>query len=116
MNADEPGGMTPPSAVATGGAAPTTLIAAGAMLEAPVLGSDGKVIGKIADVMVEGGTGRIAYVVVACGGVLGIGEALHAVAWHDVKVDPENGRLSLDIGKLDPTKAFDKDHWPIMLD
>ena len=105
--------MSPPAEAEIAGAAQTTLLGAGALLEAPVHGNAGKAIGKVAEVMFEGGAGRIAYVVVAAGGVLGIGETLHAVSWCDFIVHPDSGRLSLDTVALDPATAFDKDHWPV---
>ena len=94
------------------GAPQATLIAAGALIEAAVLGSRGTAIGKVAEIMLAGGEGRIAYVVVASGGVLGIGETLHALPWGEFTVDPQSGRLSVAHDALDPATAFDKDHWP----
>ncbi len=92
----------------------STLMAAGALIEAPVYGSDGKRLGKVADVMVTAGTGHIAYVVLAAGGFLGFGERLHAVPWGAVTVDPASARLSLAISTrdLDAARGFDKDAWP----
>lgn len=89
-----------------------TLIAVGALIECTVYGRGGKRLGKVVEVMLVAGKGKIAYVVVATGGVLGIGETLHAVDWCDFHVDPENGRLSLDAEALDGP-GFDKDHWPV---
>ena len=92
----------------------TTLMAAGALADAPVHGSDGARIGRVAEVMIEAGTGAIAYVVLATGGVLGVGERLHAVPWGSVTIDPENARLSLGVTRaaLDAAPGFDKDAWP----
>ena len=104
--------MSPLGEAEVAGAAQTTLVAAGALIEAAVYGSNGKRLGKVAEIMLEAGKGRIAYIVVACGGVLGVGETLHAVAWPEFTLDPETGRLSLDTTGLDPATAFDKDRWP----
>ena len=92
-----------------------TLIAAGAILEASVSGCDGERIGKVAEIMLAAGKGEIAYIVVARGGVLGIGEVLHAVPWCDVTIDPDDGSLSVNTNgaDLDARGGFDKDHWPV---
>ncbi len=107
--------MTPPGEATVAGAAQATLVAAGALIEAPVHGRDGEKLGKIAEIMLAAGKGSIAYVVVATGGMLGIGEALHAVDWCDFTVDPENGRLSLNVGaeEFAGRAGFDKDAWPV---
>ena len=106
--------MSPPGEADVAGAQ-TTLIAAGALIECPVLGRGDAKLGKVVEIMLQAGRGSIAYVVVATGGVLGIGETLHAVDWCDFSVDPENGRLSLDVDAAEFSKqpGFDKDHWPI---
>ncbi len=101
-----------PSGEAEVAGAQTTLIAAGALIDCAVHGRGGGKLGKVAEVMLVAGKGRIAYVVVATGGVLGIGETLYAVDWCDFTVDPQNGRLSLDVEVLDGP-GFDKDHWPV---
>ena len=103
--------MSPPGEADVVGAQ-QTLIAAGALLDRRVHCPDGKPLGKVVEVMLVAGQGRIAYVVVATGGWLGFGERLHAVDWCDFAVDTWNGRLSLDPGRVDGA-GFDKDHWPV---
>lgn len=92
-----------------------TLIAAGAILETPVHGRGGEKLGKVAEIMLAAGKGEIAYIVLARGGMLGVGEVLHAVSWRDFIIDPDNGSLSLDLSgaDLDARGGFDKDHWPV---
>ena len=92
-----------------------TLIAAGALLERRVDDRDGKRLGRVVEVMLVAGKGEIAYVVVATGGLLGIGEQLHAVDWREFRVDPFSGTLSLDTAadEFSRRDGFDKDHWPI---
>jgi hypothetical protein len=106
--------MSPADEAEVAGAAQTTLVAAGALLESTVLGSDGKSLGKVAEIMLVAGKGEIAYVVLASGGVLGIGETLHAVTWCDFTIDPADGHLSLAMtaDELAERPGFDKDHWP----
>lgn len=88
-----------------------TLIAAGALLERRVDDTAGRRLGKVVEVMLVAGKGEIAYVVVATGGWMGIGERLHAVDWCKFRIDPWSGRLSLDAALDGP--GFDKDHWPV---
>ncbi|WP_419815239.1 PRC-barrel domain-containing protein [Glacieibacterium sp.] len=106
--------MSPPDEAEVAGAAQTTLVAAGALLESSVLGSDGKALGKVAEIMMIAGKGDIAYVVLASGGMLGIGETLHAVTWCDFTIDPADGHLSLPMtaAELAARPGFDKDNWP----
>lgn len=106
--------MSRPDEAEVKGAAQTTLVAAGALIEASVSGRDGK-LGKVAEVMLAAGKGEIAYVVVATGGILGVGETLHAVAWPEFAIDPTDGHLSLDVSVADfaARPGFDKDRWPV---
>lgn len=106
--------MSPACEADVAGAAQTTLVAAGALLESSVLGSDGKSLGKVAEIMLVAGKGEIAYVVLASGGLLGIGETLHAILWCDVTIDPLDGHLSLalTVEELAARPGFDKGHWP----
>ncbi len=106
--------MSPPGEADIVGAQ-QTLIAAGALLERRVDDGAGQRLGRVVEVMLAAGKGEIAYVVVASGGILGIGERLHAVHWCNFRVDPWNGKLSLDVNatKFRARDGFDKDHWPV---
>ena len=61
-------------------------------------------------------TGRIAYIVLAFGGFLGIGDKLFAIPWAKLDFDPDNHRLLLDTDKetLRNAPGFNKDNWPDM--
>ena len=61
-------------------------------------------------------TGHIAYVVMASGGVLGIGEKLFAVPFEALSLDTSNHRMTLNIEKerIEQAPGFDKNHWPDM--
>lgn len=86
--------------------------------EAKVQGCDGETAGTIAEVMIEAGSGRIAYVALSVGGVFGVGERLIAVPWSCFVVDPLGGvlRLQCDTAKLAELPGFDKDAWPTEAD
>jgi len=68
--------------------------------------------------MIDMPSGCIAYVVLACGGVYGIGERLFAIPWAAFTFDPERLRLVMNLEKsqLDSAPGFDSDHWPPMAD
>ncbi len=106
--------MSPPDEAEVTGAQ-QTLIAVGALLERRIDDRSGKRLGRVVEVMLVAGRGEIAYVVVATGGWLGFGEDLHAVAWADFRVDPWNGKLSLDVdaAAFAARDSFDKDRWPV---
>jgi sporulation protein YlmC with PRC-barrel domain len=62
----------------------------------PVLDSRGEEAGRIESVLLELSTGRVAGVVLACGGVLGLGERLYTVPWSRLSLDAERRRLVLE--------------------
>ena len=82
----------------------------GASVEAP----DGGTLGSISELMIDTGSGGIAYAVLAYGGVLGVGEKLFAVPWSCFEVDAASGAITLpvDRDRLEALPGFDKDAWP----
>src|SRR5207245_5347696 len=75
-----------------------------------ILGSDNQKLGKIDNFVVDLESGRILYVVVGSGGVLGAGEKRFAVA-PGVFTDfqPNNVHLNVDKQKLEGAPRFTKD-------
>jgi len=73
-------------------------------------------LGEIKEIMLDMRTGKIAYAVMASGGVLTIGEKLFAIPWEALTLDTVNKRLTLNIDKerIEAAPGFDKDHWPDM--
>ena len=63
----------------------------------PVVNRRGEALGAIADVVIDVRSGRVAYAVVARGGVLGLGEKLHAVPWSSLARDEERACFVLDM-------------------
>jgi hypothetical protein len=78
----------------------------------------GETLGSICEVMLAPEDGRIAYLVLSFGGVLGVGEKLFAVPWSALTIDPVDGGLVLDVaaGQLAALPGFDKDDWPTETD
>jgi sporulation protein YlmC with PRC-barrel domain len=75
-------------------------------------------LGKIEHLMIDLGTGRIAYAVLSFGGFLGMGDKLFAIPWSALAVDTVEKRFILNVEKdlLNRAPGFDKDHWPNMAD
>jgi hypothetical protein len=75
-------------------------------------------LGKLDHIMIDVPSGTLAYAVLACGGVFGIGERLHAIPWDALALDGARKCFVLDIDKdrLDAAPGFDRDHWPAMAD
>jgi sporulation protein YlmC with PRC-barrel domain len=73
-------------------------------------------LGTVKEIMLDMQTGMVAYVVMASGGVLTIGEKLFAVPWEALTLDTANKRFTMDITKerIENAPGFDADHWPDM--
>lgn len=80
--------------------------------------TDGDDVGKIKDIMLDVRSGRIAYAVLSSGGILGIGDKLHAIPWSALTLDTERKcfLLSVSSERIRNAPGFDKDHWPAMAD
>jgi hypothetical protein len=72
------------------------------------------------DLVVDLQTGKISYVAMSFGGVLGIGEKLFAVPFNQLRfAQNDNGTyfvLSMSKEKLKAAPGFDKSHWPNFAD
>ncbi len=83
-----------------------------------VVNANGDTLGKIEAIMLDVGSGRIAYAVLSFGGFLGIGSKLFAIPWSALTLDAKEKRFVLNVSKekLENAEGFDKDHWPSMAD
>jgi sporulation protein YlmC with PRC-barrel domain len=83
-----------------------------------VVSADGQHVGKIADIMLDVRSGRVAYAVLAEGGFLGVGHTLHAIPWNALTMDTHEKCFRVDIPaqRIKDDPGFDKDHWPSMAD
>jgi sporulation protein YlmC with PRC-barrel domain len=84
----------------------------------PVVNRAGEELGTLAHVMLDLASGRVAYAVLAHGGVMGLGAKLFAVPWSALRRDPKRGCFILDVTReaLRASPGFDPDHWPSMAD
>ena len=71
-------------------------------------------LGDIKEIMLDMHTGQVAYVVLAFGGLFGMGEKLFAVPWQALHLDTANKRMVLNVEKEKLKKApgFNRDNWP----
>jgi sporulation protein YlmC with PRC-barrel domain len=94
------------------------LMGADTLLGNDVYNQNEENLGDIKEIMLDMTTGQVAYAVLSYGGFLGMGERLFAVPWDALKLDTENKRFVLNVGKerLESAPGFDKDHWPDMAD
>ncbi len=110
--------MSAPDEARVPGARDAALTPFSMLVGATVSGPDSKPVGTVADVMMAAAEGKIVYVALSVGGIVGIGERLFAVPWGAFVVDPVGGALSLgfDATSLDGRPGFDKDAWPSRAD
>jgi len=79
-----------------------------------VRNAKGQKIGTVKDlVLADPQSGRISQMVVAVGGVLGMGDKLFAVPFEQVQIAPDGKHVVLS-GSNDLAQAFDEKHWPGM--
>ena len=75
-------------------------------------------LGKIEDLVLDTGTGRIAYAVLSFGGFLGMGDKYFAIPWNAFHFNLSENRAVLNVEKklLENAPGFNKDNWPNMAD
>ncbi len=75
-------------------------------------------LGKVEQIMIDIPSGRVAYVVLSFGGLLGIGDKLFAVPWDAMRLDEGEHEFVLDVDRktLENAPGFDKSAWPDMAD
>jgi sporulation protein YlmC with PRC-barrel domain len=85
-----------------------------------IIGTDvknpkGEDLGDIKDLVLDPMSGRLAYVVVSYGGLLGMGDKLFAIPWSAVSwsADKDYFVLNMDKEALKNAPGFDEDHWPV---
>ncbi len=107
--------IVPPEASGAAGPGPFVM-AAETLAGDSVVNRDDEDLGTLEHVMIDVPSGTIAYAVLACGGVFGIGEKLFAVPWGAFTLDAGRQCFVLDVSKdrLDRAPGFDRDHWPAM--
>ncbi len=83
-----------------------------------VKNSQGEDLGKIHDLVLNFDNGDIAYVVISSGGLLGVGDTLHAVPWKALSLNTEADGFVLNIDQTAWKNApsFKDNDWPEVAD
>lgn len=100
------------AAEASAARAAPSLFALGSLEGKPVAATDGGVIAHVVDAMARCDDGRISYLIVREGGVGGVGERLHALAWQEVSVDDGEFVTRLSAHGLRDRAEIAPDQWP----
>jgi hypothetical protein len=75
------------------------LIAADKVEGTAVYNTRGEKLGSIERVMIDKGSGRVAYAVMSFGGFLGIGDRHHPLPWSMLRYDPSNDGYVVNLDK-----------------
>lgn len=88
------------------------------LIGSPVTNPQHENLGKVEDLMIEPGSGRVAYGVLSFGGFLGMGDKLFAIPWNAMTYDRGRKTFLLNVNKesLKNAPGFDKSNWPNMSD
>ncbi|MEO7814075.1 MAG: PRC-barrel domain-containing protein [Sphingomicrobium sp.] len=89
-----------------------SLFPVSSVTSAAVVGQGGEALGKCVDAMAGRSSGKIAYLVVAQGGIGGVGEKLRRVDWHHVEADGEAIRVPIDQRRFEQLDELEKDKCP----
>lgn len=77
-----------------------------------VISLDGHEVGASVDAMAGCRTGRLAYLVVAEGGVAGIGQTLRRLPWSGCSVDGDRVHAPIELSRICALDPLEPDHWP----
>lgn len=93
-------------------------MSAGALTGDRVVDMHNNELGRIEEIMLDVPSGRIAYAVMSCARLSGMGERLFAIPWQALTLDAgrECFKLEIDRDALEKAPDFNQDHWPSMAD
>jgi sporulation protein YlmC with PRC-barrel domain len=91
-------------------------VKASSIIGTNVVNPQGENLGEIKEVVIDPGTGKVAYAVVSFGGFLGMGKKLFAIPFKSFEYNVTKSEYVLDVSKerLKAAPGFDADHWPSM--
>jgi hypothetical protein len=88
----------------------STLIAADKVQGTDVFNTGGDRLGSIHDLMIDKGTGQVAYAIMSFGGFLGMGNSYHPLPWSLLRYNTSLGGYVVDI---DPSQLEDAPSYPV---
>ena len=89
-----------------------TLFSANGVIGASVEGSDKQELGTVVDAMMVCDTTRLAYLVIAAGGVVGLGERLYALDPIRVRFIANGILADISVSELEALPLLKPDYWP----
>ncbi|MBA3730542.1 MAG: PRC-barrel domain containing protein [Sphingomonas sp.] len=89
-----------------------TLFPASLLTSAKLVGADGTELGSSVEAMLGCRSGSPAYLVVAEGGLAGVGETLRRVEWRDASVDGDRLVTALTPAAFAAAERLSRDRWP----
>lgn len=89
-----------------------TLFPASSLASAKLRDSQGQELGTCVDAMIGCRSGRLSYLVVAAGGVAGVGETFRRVDWTDLHMHDGAVSTRLDVRAFERLPQLAKDDWP----
>ncbi len=89
-----------------------TLFPVSMMTKAAVLSAEGKRMGHCVDAMAGCSSGRLSYLVVAEGGVAGVGETLRRLPWDLCSMKDEEVSTHMPLSKFCSLEPLEPGHWP----
>lgn len=92
----------------------TPVLSSSTLTGDPIRNRTDEELGSVEDLMIDLDSGRVAYLVMASGGILGMGEKYFAVPWKMVEVDLDSHSIIVDLDKetIENAPGIDKDEWP----
>jgi hypothetical protein len=88
------------------------LFPASSLTASRLIGRGGEVLGSTVDAMLSCNGGKLRYLVVAQGGVAGLGETFRRVDWHYAGVQDGAVKTDMSTQDFDRLPELQKDNWP----
>ena len=90
------------------------VVRASRVIGLPVRNKNGDKLGTIEDIAIDASSGVIAYVALAHGGFLGLGEKWIAIPWRELARTSQGDAIVLEVddATLDKAVGFDEERWP----
>jgi hypothetical protein len=82
------------------------------LAKATVRSVEGEELGRSVDAMAGCNSGRLSYLVVAEGGVAGVGESLRRLPWSGCRVEEETVTTPVSKARFCSLETLEPDHWP----
>jgi len=89
-----------------------TLFPVSLLSKAEVIDANGREVGNCVDAMAGCTSGRLAYIVVAEGGMAGVGQSLRRLPWSGCSVRDDHVETPMELSQFCTLNALEPGHWP----